>query len=164
MGEKFRLKTRHSSNFQGSLTCRKSATWDRRLYFPSEGRRDEDFFARKIRRLRPGQLNRNTKMVIRKYSVHSIIRCISGEGCAWTINKHRPSKTRTGLLYCLENSRLFWELHEIKKCTLLATFKSLLVTWCTNRFNIQQLYALPTLYLCVSYLSEKKQRFLPRTA
>jgi len=26
---------------------------------------------------------------------------------------------------------------------------------CTNRFNIQQLYALPTLYLCVLYLSEK---------
>ena len=29
-------------------------TWDRRLYFPSEGRRAEDFFALKIRRLRPG--------------------------------------------------------------------------------------------------------------
>ena len=30
-----------------SFTCRKSATWDRRLYFPSEGRRAEDFFALK---------------------------------------------------------------------------------------------------------------------
>ena len=29
---------------QGSFTCRKATTWDRRLYFPSEGRRDEDFF------------------------------------------------------------------------------------------------------------------------
>ena len=29
-------------------------TWDRRLYFPSEGRHAEDFFALKIRRLRPG--------------------------------------------------------------------------------------------------------------
>ena len=37
----------------GSFTCRKFTTWDRRLYFPSEGRRAEDFFARKIRRLRP---------------------------------------------------------------------------------------------------------------
>ena len=37
----------------GSFTCRKSTTWDRRLYFPSEGRRAEDFFALKIRRLRP---------------------------------------------------------------------------------------------------------------
>ena len=41
---------------------------------------------------------------------------------------------------------------------------SLLVTWCTNRFNIQQLYALPTLYLCVLYLSENKQRLVPLTA
>jgi hypothetical protein len=41
------------------------------------------------------------------------------------------------------------------------TFCSLPVTWCTNRFNIQQLCALPTLYLCVLYLSEKKQWFLP---
>jgi hypothetical protein len=28
----------------GSFTCRKSTTWDRRLYFPSEGRRAKDFF------------------------------------------------------------------------------------------------------------------------
>jgi len=44
------------------------------------------------------------------------------------------------------------------------TFSSLLVTWCTNRFNIQQLYAVPTLYLCVLYLSENKQRLVPLTA
>jgi hypothetical protein len=30
-----------------------------------------------------------------------------------------------------------------------------------HQFNIQQLYALPTLYLCVLYLSENKQRLLP---
>jgi hypothetical protein len=35
------------------VTCRKSATWGKRLYFPSEGRHAEDFFARKIRR-QPG--------------------------------------------------------------------------------------------------------------
>jgi hypothetical protein len=28
-----------------------------------------------------------------------------------------------------------------------------------HQFNPQQLYALPTLYLCVLYLSENKQRF-----
>jgi hypothetical protein len=28
----------------GSFTCRKSATWDQRLYFPSKGRRADDFF------------------------------------------------------------------------------------------------------------------------
>jgi hypothetical protein len=32
------------------------------------------------------------------------------------------------------------------------------------QFDIQQLYALPTLYLCVLYLSENKQRFVPLTA
>jgi hypothetical protein len=26
--------------------------------------------------------------------------------------------------------------------------------WCTNKFNIQQLYILPKPYLCVLYLSE----------
>jgi len=33
-----------------------------------------------------------------------------------------------------------------------------------QEFNIQQLYALPTLYLCVLYLSENKQRLVPLTA
>ena len=32
-----------------------------------------------------------------------------------------------------------------------------------QQFNIQQLYVLPTLYLCVLYLSENKQRFVPLT-
>ena len=33
-----------------------------------------------------------------------------------------------------------------------------------QQFNIQQLYILPTLYLCVLYLSENKQRLVPLTA
>ena len=52
---KFRLPCK----FRDLLTCRKSTTWDRRLYFPSEGRRAEDYFALKIRRLRP-RLNPRT--------------------------------------------------------------------------------------------------------
>jgi len=32
-----------------------------------------------------------------------------------------------------------------------------------QQFNIQQLYALPTLYLCVLYLSENKQRIVQLT-
>ena len=32
-----------------------------------------------------------------------------------------------------------------------------------QQFNIQQVYALPTLYLCVLYLSENKQRLVPLT-
>jgi len=33
-----------------------------------------------------------------------------------------------------------------------------------QQFNIQQLYALPTLYLYVFYLSQNKQRLVPLTA
>jgi hypothetical protein len=33
-----------------------------------------------------------------------------------------------------------------------------------HQFNIQQLYVLPTQYLCVLYLSENKQRLVPLTA
>ena len=33
-----------------------------------------------------------------------------------------------------------------------------------QQFNIQQLYALPTLYICVLYLSENKQRLVSLTA
>ena len=33
-----------------------------------------------------------------------------------------------------------------------------------QQFNIQQLYVLPTLYLCVLYLSKNKQRLAPLTA
>ena len=33
-----------------------------------------------------------------------------------------------------------------------------------HQFNIQQLYALPTLYLCVLYLSQNKQRLVPLAA
>jgi len=33
-----------------------------------------------------------------------------------------------------------------------------------HQFNIQQLYALPTLYLCVLYLSENKERLVPLIA
>ena len=64
MGEKFpRIlpKVATSTSLLGSFTCRKFTTWDRQLYFPSEGRRAEDFFAWKIRRLRPG-LNPRTRV------------------------------------------------------------------------------------------------------
>jgi hypothetical protein len=51
MGEKcpvnFTVKSRVPRYLKGSFICRKSATWDRRLYFPSEGRHAEDFFALK---------------------------------------------------------------------------------------------------------------------
>ena len=57
MGEKWpRIlpKVATSTSLLGSFTCHNFTTWDRRLYSPSEGRRTEDFFARKIGRLWPG--------------------------------------------------------------------------------------------------------------
>ena len=33
-----------------------------------------------------------------------------------------------------------------------------------QQLNVQQLYVLPTLYLCVLYLSENKQKLLPYTS
>ena len=47
-------RIRNSRKLLGSLTCRKSGTWDRFFYFPSGGRHVEDFYVRKIQLLRPG--------------------------------------------------------------------------------------------------------------
>jgi hypothetical protein len=47
MADQFCLRFRLPRKSQGSFTSRKSVTWDRRLYFPSEGRHAEDFFALK---------------------------------------------------------------------------------------------------------------------
>ena len=51
VGEKwpmnFSWNDRLPRSMQEYFTCRKSTTWDRRLYFLSEGRRAEDFFALK---------------------------------------------------------------------------------------------------------------------
>jgi hypothetical protein len=53
MSGKFVPQCRLPRYIQGSFTCRKATTWNRWIYFPSEGRRAEDFFALKIRRLWP---------------------------------------------------------------------------------------------------------------
>ena len=52
MGEKWPIKfiltiTTSKEIVRDFFTFRKAATWDRRLYFPSEGRHAEDFFALK---------------------------------------------------------------------------------------------------------------------
>jgi len=49
----------------------------------------------------------------------------------------------------------------------IATYSNLLIPTgyvMHHQFNIQQLYALPTLYLCVLYLPQNKQRLVPLTA
>jgi hypothetical protein len=54
MAGQFDLQFQLPCKSQGSFTCRKSVMWDRRLYFPSEGRHAMDFFAREIWQLQPG--------------------------------------------------------------------------------------------------------------
>ena len=44
MSAKFCLNADLHAKFRDLFTCRKATTWDRRLYFPSEGRCAEDFF------------------------------------------------------------------------------------------------------------------------
>jgi hypothetical protein len=46
MAGKFSLKI---PDFRDLLHCRKSTTWDPQLYFPSDGRRAEDFFFRSVK-------------------------------------------------------------------------------------------------------------------
>jgi hypothetical protein len=68
MGEKMAENFAESGDFHvtfGFFYMPQSTPWDRRLYFPSEGRRPEDFFAREIRGLRPGL---NPRTWVRKTS------------------------------------------------------------------------------------------------
>jgi hypothetical protein len=44
MAGNFADKWRIPRHLKGYFTCRKSAAWDKRLYFPSEGSQAEDFF------------------------------------------------------------------------------------------------------------------------
>jgi hypothetical protein len=74
------------------------------------------------------------------------------------------------------NTNRFYEQSIIEVCKYSMT-KQIYITYRQNfnllkptghvmhqQFNIQQLYALLTLYLCVLYLSENKQRLVPLTA
>jgi len=56
--------------------------------------------------------------------------------------------------------------HKVARCILVNSINLLKPTGYVmhRQFNIQQLYALPTLYLCVLCLSENKQRLVPLTA
>jgi hypothetical protein len=87
----------------------------------------------------------------------------------WAVNKRQDNKLEklfnlVGDLFDLQ----YWYLHRTLKLPVFA-FKwfNLLKPTCyvmNQQFNIQQLYALPTLYFCVLYLSENKQRLVPLTA
>ena len=70
---------------------------------------------------------------------------------------YRIHKTRTGNLVEIRDK------HLRNKYNVFNLFKTTGHVM-QQQFNIQQLYVLPTLYLCVLYLSENKQRLVPLTA
>ena len=57
-----------------------------------------------------------------------------------------------------------WEWAPERLSWILVTDPRRIHTEWHQQFNIQQLYALPTLYLCVLCLSENRQRLVPLTA
>jgi hypothetical protein len=61
------------------------------------------------------------------------------------------------------NIKIFLKLRETKDVELVNPLKPTGHVM-HQQINIQQLHALPTLYLCVLYLSENKQRLLSLTA
>jgi hypothetical protein len=68
--------------------------------------------------------------------------------------------------YCVR-STLFVKITDISKFCYICKLLNLLKPTghvMHQQFNIQQLYVLPTLYLCVLYLYENKQRLVPLTS
>ena len=115
--------------FKGSFTRRKSATWDKRLYFPSEGR------------LRSG-LNLGTKgqhATSRlpkhrlRYSEDVIVMGKSGE---WTSDDCEACEQGTFLLYCVQHR---WRLLVWIGVTIniFETMYGVLLEYTTRRFNEQ---------------------------
>jgi hypothetical protein len=77
-------------------------------------------------------------------------------------NPDSPACSQVTTLYRLLSSVL-WYSKQVHHCSLFNLLKPTSYVM-HHQFNTQQLYALPTLYLCVLYLSENKQRLVPLTA
>ena len=76
-------------------------------------------------------------------------------------NPHENSDTRTCTAYDLLNvQRTGLSVHHTELINLLHPTCHVM----HQQFNIQQLYVLPKLYLCVLYLSDNKQRLVLLTA
>jgi hypothetical protein len=122
MGEKwptnFAIIWRVPQQIKGSLICHKSVTWDRWLYFPSEGRHAEDFFALKNLTASASMLTTRPPKPLPRgrvevYSTLSLVLAL--DGCGWSMplpSRFAPDKkysthfTRwtTGLVWtCAEN-------------------------------------------------------------
>jgi len=92
------------------------------------------------------------------------------------MKRNRSLNTTNGLLVNMESSYVttcfglhLWPSSCYNLVPLRVLYNMLNLLQSTSyvmhqQFNNQQLYALPTLYLCVLYLSETKQRLVPLTA
>ena len=78
--------------------------------------------------------------------------------CGLFVSLLRFLRTQRISIIMLEVHRLLWIKH--KAFNLLNPTGYVM----HHQFNIQQLYVLPTLYSCVLYLSQNKQRLVPLTA
>ena len=127
----------NSRKLLGSFTCRKAGTWDILFYFPSGGRHVEDFYVRKIQRLRPG-LNPQTWVP---------------EASMLTTRPPKPSFTETNKVFSLKCINMYaliqWQTSPaqsiVERRKLLRWFYFILTvhhvmtlgkwpTWCTYPF------------------------------
>ena len=76
------------------------------------------------------------------------------------------AKTTNAKLYINQDNRQQPAMPQIDKSSCTLPFNLLKPAGYVmhQQFSIQQLYVLPTLYLCVLYLSQNKQRLVPLTA
>ena len=92
------------------------------------------------------------------------------------LNLPRPSHT-LHITILTKKKKYLYSAHKIHSCVFVCeSEKKAIISLASinllkpngyvmhHQFNIQQLYALPTPYLCVLYLSENKQRLVPLTA
>ena len=80
--------------------------------------------------------------------------------CKWEISKYSHFSTEFKNLSIL----LCYILHNERSPIFLLNILHTTGYVMHQQFYIQQLYLLPTLYLCVLYLSVNKQRLVPLTA
>jgi hypothetical protein len=71
------LAARNEPQLLGSFTCPKVGTWDRLYDFPSEGRHVEEFYIRKIRRVREPEATRPPKPL--SQGLVTSLRCYGNE-------------------------------------------------------------------------------------
>ena len=95
------------------------------------------------------------------------LRCLNGTQSTCNYVEDSAKKSQLNTLYRFANNTVCDILlshyslgRVIKTVQLLKPSRHVM----HQQINIQQLYALPTLYLCVLYLSENKQRLMPLTA